>query len=138
MKRRTFLDSCTLIAAFQGKPEISDRVFEILDDPNREFVVSRFLALELIPKPTFNRRQEEIAFMNDYLRNSGTNVESSEHVVIQALELAGKYDLHPVDALHASCCVEARVDDFLTTEKDTKPLFRIKLFNIKSLLNPSN
>lgn len=76
--------------------------------------------------------------MTDYLRNAKTNVESSEHVVTRAIELAGKYDLHPLDALHASCCVEAKVDEFLTTEKDMKPLFRINLFNVKSLLNPSN
>ena len=62
----TFIDACVLIAAAQGNEATASRAFEVLDDPDREFVVSDFLKLEVIPKPTFNRYNEQVQFFEEF------------------------------------------------------------------------
>jgi hypothetical protein len=56
---KTFIDSGVLIAAARGQGAISLRAVEILDDPNREFVSSPFLKLEVLPKAIYNQRKDE-------------------------------------------------------------------------------
>jgi hypothetical protein len=47
---KTLIDSGVLIAAARGQGSTSLRAVEVLDDPNREFVSSPFLKLEVLPK----------------------------------------------------------------------------------------
>jgi len=54
---RTYLDAGVLIAAARGKEPIAIRALEILDDPNRQFVSSIFLRLELLPIASVNKRE---------------------------------------------------------------------------------
>lgn len=53
--RRTFLDSGFLITAARGSGEMALQALEILDDPNRAFVSSIFVKLEVLPKAVYNR-----------------------------------------------------------------------------------
>ena len=69
-KTRTFVDANVLIAALQGKDELWQKSIEILDDPDREFVVSDYLKLEVIPKPTFHGFHEEVQFMQTFIDNA--------------------------------------------------------------------
>ena len=62
--KRTYVDANVLIAAFQGKEQISQRAMRVLEDPDRILVVSDYLRLEVLPKPTFQKREEEIQFMH--------------------------------------------------------------------------
>ena len=64
--KRTFLDASVLIAAARGNDELATRAMAVLDDPEREFIGSPFLKLEVIPQPTYNQRSAEVAFMNDF------------------------------------------------------------------------
>ena len=61
-RRKTYIDSVVLITAFRGGSEIAVRAFEILDDEEREFVSSKFVKLEVLPKPIHGRRQDEVDF----------------------------------------------------------------------------
>lgn len=79
---------------------------EILDDPNREFVVSNYLKLEVLPKPTFHRFLDEINFMKTVLDNATENVTTSLELTTLAVELASKYDMRPLDALHVSSALK--------------------------------
>ena len=54
-KTKTFVDANVLIAAWRGNAELLQKSMEILDDPDREFIVSDYLKLEVIPKPTFSK-----------------------------------------------------------------------------------
>lgn len=65
-KTKTFVDANVLIAAFQGQDTYWQRAMEIIDDPDRDFIVSDYLKLEVIPQPTYHRRQEEIEFMEEF------------------------------------------------------------------------
>ena len=62
MKKRTYLDTGVLIAAFKGEEDISRKAFEIIDNPNRILVISEAVLLELMPKPIYNKQYEEVQF----------------------------------------------------------------------------
>lgn len=130
--KRTYIDANVLIAAFQGEENISSRALEVLDDPNRELVVSDFLRLEVLPKPTFHQRADEVEFMKAVLERA-ENVPCASDVTEKAIELASTYDMAPMDALHAGAALVAKVDEFVTMEKPSKPICKIKEMNVVSL-----
>ncbi len=134
MIKRTYIDANVLIAAFQGDEHISRRAMEVLDDPNRQLVVSDFLRLEVLPKPTFHNRTEEVQFMTSVLENAGESVPCDLVVTEKAILLASVYDLAPMDALHVSAAVTANVDEFVTLEKPTKPICRVSEISVRSLV----
>src|SRR2546430_2263132 len=56
-KIRTFVDSGVLITAARGSGESANDALAMLDDPDREFVSSFFIQLEVIPKPSYFNRE---------------------------------------------------------------------------------
>jgi predicted nucleic acid-binding protein len=128
---RTYLDTGVLIRAFQVGAKNKDRASDIICDSGREFVVSDVLKLELIPKAFFHKQEEEVAFYEAFFKKAAYQVEISPALVAKAIELASKYDLAPCDALHLSAAIEAQVDEFITTEKPTKPFFRVQLLDLQ-------
>jgi predicted nucleic acid-binding protein len=130
---KTFVDACVLIAAVQGQEAVARRALELLDDPNREFVVSDFLRLEVIPKPTFNKRNDQVEFYEAFFQSAGSNIEASSRISSEAIRLACHYDLHPIDALHVSTATTSGVEEFITLEKEGKPLSRVKELRVISL-----
>ncbi|MBW1974887.1 MAG: PIN domain-containing protein [Deltaproteobacteria bacterium] len=131
--KRTYVDSSVLIAAFRGNESISRCAMEVLDDPNRKLVVSDFLRLEVLPKPTFLGRKKEVEFMNAILTNAAEDVPCNPDVTAQAIALASQYDIAPMDALHIGAGVAANVDEFVTLEKPTKPICRVSEIRVISL-----
>jgi predicted nucleic acid-binding protein len=122
---RTYLDTGVLIRAFQVGAKNEDRASDIISEDNREFVVSDILKLELIPKASFHKQKDEVAFYEAFFKSAILSVEISQALITKAIELASEYDLAPCDALHLSAALEAQVDEFITTEKPTKPFFRV-------------
>lgn len=135
--KRTYVDSCVLIAAYQVTQEISSAAMAVLDDPDRQFVVSSYLELEVLPKPLFNNRDEEVAFMRQFFGEASERIETSQEIIRSAVALAAKYDLSPVDALHASIARAAIVDELVTLEGCNKPLLRVREPNVVTLREPS-
>lgn len=133
MIKRTYIDANILIAAFRGDEHTSRRAMEILDDPFRNLVVSDFVRLEVLPKPTFYNQLEEIQFMQAVLENAAENVPASPELTRRAVDFASKYDMTPIDALHVSAAVAAKVDELVTLERDTKPICRVREIKIVSL-----
>jgi len=125
-EKKTFLDTGVLIKAFQSPLEEGKKAFNIITDPNRQFVVSDLLKLELLPKARFHKQSKEVAFYEDFFNSATLTIEVSPELVAKAIELASEYDLAPCDALHLSTAIEAQVDEFITTEKPTKPFFRVQ------------
>ena len=135
--RRTYVDSCVLIAAYQGTQEISSAAMAVLDDPDRQFVVSSYVELEVLPKPLFYNRAEEVAFMRQFFGEASERIETSQEIICDAVALAAKYDLSPIDALHASIARTASVDELVTLEGCNKPLLRVSEPNVVTLREPS-
>jgi hypothetical protein len=84
-------------------------------------VVSDFVRLEVLPKPTFHRRSSELVFMEAIL-SAAEQVAVEPALVTRALTLAGKHDLHPLDALHLAAAAQAGVDELVTLERPEKPM----------------
>jgi hypothetical protein len=59
---RTFLDAGVLIAAFRSRNATSTPALTLLDDPERVFVTTDYVRLEVLPKPLYFRRQTEAEF----------------------------------------------------------------------------
>jgi hypothetical protein len=59
---RTFVDAGVLLLGSRGNADLSARALAVLADPRRVFVASPFLELEVLPKPSYFRRTDEVAF----------------------------------------------------------------------------
>lgn len=130
---RTYLDASVLIEAFQGEEPVARRALQVLDDPNRALVVSDYLRLEVLPKPTFHKRQEEIDFMRVIFEAASENVTASPQLTEQAIVMASKYDMTPLDALHIGAAVISGVDELVTMERETKPICKVTEVRVISL-----
>jgi hypothetical protein len=63
---RTFLDSGVLLAAARSLGSDRERALETLEDPNRIFLTSPFVYLELVPKAVYYSKRIEKAFYEAY------------------------------------------------------------------------
>jgi len=131
--RRTYIDASVLIAAFRGEESVAERALRVLDDPDRALVVSDYLRLEVLPKPTFHKCREEIEFMQEVFDNASESISTSPELTGCALAMASKYDMTPIDALHIGAASVARVDELVTVEKPTKPMCKVTEVRVLSI-----
>lgn len=122
---RTFIDSGLLIAAARGSRELSERAMEILDDPEREYVTSDFVRLEVLPKAVYNNQSDEADFYREFISSAHDMVQSSHALVTEAESEAEQAGLSAADALHVAAARSGGCDELVTIEKSTKPLFRV-------------
>lgn len=130
---KTYIDSCVLIAAFQGTHDLSAQAMAVLDDENREFVISDFLMLETLPQPTFHKRQHEIEFMETFFASATVHAEANSNLTENALKLATTNGIAAIDSLHLAAAISTNAEEFVTTEKPTKPMFRVTEIKLTSL-----
>ena len=123
---RTFVDTDVLICAFRGKEPFASAAFRILDDPERQFVVTDILKLELLPKARFHKQDDEISFYQSFFEKASHFVPITPDTTGEALALASKYDLTACDSLHIECALRAEAKQFVTGEKPTNPFFRVR------------
>jgi hypothetical protein len=129
----TYVDANVLVSAFRGKDDVSNEALEVLDDEEREFVISDILVLETLPKPKFHKFEDEAKFMEAFFEGATRKVGSSPEITESAISLACQYNLGPRDALHVAAAVREKVDEFVTTEKNTKPMFQVQGLKLTSL-----
>jgi hypothetical protein len=63
---KTYLDSGVLIMAFRVEGEVGERARQILTDGNRQFALSVFARLELLPKAVYQQQRDEMRFYQEY------------------------------------------------------------------------
>ncbi|MGB8699940.1 MAG: type II toxin-antitoxin system VapC family toxin [Thermosynechococcaceae cyanobacterium] len=97
---KTFIDSGVLIAAARGQGSTSLRAVEVLDDPNREFVSSPFLKLEVLPKAIYNQRKSEIQFYEAYFSAVDHYITDLKEILLKGDQEARQSGLGAMDALH--------------------------------------
>jgi predicted nucleic acid-binding protein len=131
--RKTFVDAGVLIAAARGKTDVAVQAMKILDDPSREFVASPFLKLEILPKAVYEKRKDEVEFYETFFDAVIHWADSVEHITRNAHAEACKFGLNAMDALHIAAAVLGGAEDFITTEKSDKPLYRVDSIHILSI-----
>lgn len=123
----TYVDAAVLIYAAK-KPTAGTftrrlRALQILTDPNREFVSSEFLRLEVLPIPNYFKKSNEIAFYQAFFNGVSHWVTDSQ-LLNSAYQLASQYGLGALDALHISAAISVNAE-FISAEKPTKPMYRV-------------
>jgi predicted nucleic acid-binding protein len=130
---RTFLDAGVLIAAVRGQEDEAARALAILEDPERSFVASDFLRMEVLPKAIYYQRPAEVALYERFFSRA-TLIAISAALVTQAYTEACTFGLSALDALHVTVAKAGEAEEFITTERPTTPLFRVTGIVIKPFL----
>jgi hypothetical protein len=81
---RTFLDAGILISATTGRDDLFDRAWDVLDDPERVFLSSDFVRLEVLPKAHYFHHQDEVDFYEMFFTEVAQIVPISEALISQA------------------------------------------------------
>lgn len=134
----TYIDSGVLIFAAQGKTEAAALALPFLGDPNREYVTSDYVRLEVLPKATFHKRTAELAFYNLFFATTARSIPTSEALLRHALEEACKTGIQGLDAIHIACAVFGGAEEFVTSEKINRPIHRTKLVKVVSIFPATN
>lgn len=131
--KRTFVDAGVLIAAARGGTEQSRRAMAVLDDPEREFVASPFLRLEVLPQAVFNKRQAEVAFYETFFSAVTHWATDLAGIAEGAQREASTCGVEAMDALHVAAAASAGAVELVTTEKPTRALHRARLVRITTI-----
>ena len=130
---RTFVDSGVLISAFQAAGDLSQRALAVLADPNRDFVSSDFVRLEVLPKAICYGRTDERKFYEAFFSRVTRVISASRALVAEAQVEAESWGLSAMDALYIAAARRGKCAELITTESPTKPLFRVPALRIVSL-----
>ena len=133
MAVRTYIDSCVLIAALRGEQTISDAAMAFLNDPLREYVTSDYVKIELLPKATYHKQDDERIFYEEFFKTSTTHVPSSDGLLALALDEGATTGMSGLDAVHVACALVADAEELITAERTTKPIHRAKGVKVISI-----
>ncbi|MBU2802685.1 MAG: PIN domain-containing protein [Acidithiobacillus caldus] len=132
MPKRVYIDTCLLIAAFKGDGEIGRRALGVLDDPECALVVSDLVRLEALPKARYHKQQQEVAFYEAVFAQA-ENVAWDNGALRKAQRIAENHGVAAMDAIHVAHAIAAGVDEFISAEKPTKPMFRVQNIPMRSI-----
>lgn len=131
---RTYLDASVLIRAARGDDGLALSALRVMDDENRDFVSSAFVQLEVLPKALYNKQQAEAEFYLEFFSGVSEWADPTGEVVQQAYHQATAFGLAAMDALHVAAARLLRADELITTEKPTKPLYRVTGVKVVALV----
>jgi hypothetical protein len=132
MPKRTYIDTCLLIAAFKGEGELGRRALSVLDDPDRWLVVSDAVRLEAMPKARYHKQQEEVEFY-EAVFSQAEKVAWDSTALQHALDIAESHGIAAMDAIHVAHASMAGVAEFVSAEKPTRPMFRVRTIAMRSI-----
>jgi len=129
---KTFLDSGVLITAWR-RNELTSLALNILTDDTRQYYASQLVLLEVLPAARFGKQLKEESFYAGYFSEAEAIEPLSVELGREAELLANRYGLSGPDALQMAAALRHGVEEFYTTEKSTKPIFRVKELKVISL-----
>jgi len=126
---RTFFDSGVLIAAARSVGPDREHALQLLEEPNRVFLTSPFVYLEVVPKAIFFKKQMERSFYDRYFANA-LWFREVDKIEAAAQTEAARSGLGAMDALHLAAAHLSGADEFITTEKPNKAIHRSSLVKV--------
>ncbi|WP_448273137.1 nucleic acid-binding protein [Nostoc sp. DSM 114160] len=105
----------------------------MLNDREREFASSVFVQLETLPKAIYNKQQAEAEFYESFFSSVTLWATNLEQIVQTGNRIASTYGLAAIDALHIAAALSVDAEEFVTTEKTTKPMHRVTEIQIVSI-----
>ncbi len=133
---RTYVDSGVLIYAAKGTTAAAGLALPFLGDPTREYVTSEYVRLEVLPKAIYHKNAAEEAFYRGFLGLNIRCVPASAALLELAMEEACKTGISGIDAIHVACAAFSGAEEFITSEKSTKPIHRTTLVRVVSIFPP--
>jgi hypothetical protein len=91
--------------------------------------------LELLPKARFEKRPKEVAFYESHFADCVGSQPLSQELGLEAEKLAARHGLAGPDALQIAAAIRQGVEEFYTSEKPGKPMFRVNEIRIVSLFS---
>lgn len=132
--KRTYIDSGVLIEAVRGTNAFAMKARGIITETNREFASSIFVKLEVIPKATYYKNADEIAFYERFF-NSVVHWAHPDDLLMQsAYQLACDFGIAALDALHVAAAISVGAEELITTEKPNKPIHRATGITVVSIV----
>jgi predicted nucleic acid-binding protein len=132
VKKRTYIDTGVLIAAAKGTEACSEAALEILDDPEREFVSSAFVRLELAPTGR-NGHPDQALFYEEFFGAVGTWSDDHDSIIQAAIAEVTHHPIAPLDALHISAAVSAGAEELVNTERPDRGINQTRLISVASI-----
>ena len=126
---RTFLDSGVLLSAARSVVRDREKALQILEDSSRTFLTSPFIHLELVPKAIFHKKRLEKVFYDEFF-NAAEWFRDLDEIETAAQMEAAKSGLSAMDALHLAAAHLSAADEFVTTERPGKPIYRTTLVRV--------
>lgn len=136
--KATYIDSGVLIAAARGDNALSPLALPYLIDPNREYITSEYVRLEVLPKAMFHRRETEIAFYDQFFRLPSRTIPTSAALLQYAFEEACDTGIQGLDAIHIACAVFGGAEELITSEKQNRPIHRTNKVKVISIYPPAS
>src|SRR5260370_42376379 len=122
----TFVDAFVRIYAASNPPAGTlarrMRALQVLGDPDREFLTSEYLRLEVLPIAVCYQKSREVAFYQKFFTGAALWAESAK-LIQPAYDLASKFGLGALDALHVAAAA-AHNAELVSAERPTKPIYR--------------
>ena len=132
--RRTYLDTGVLIDAARGKGSRAEAALRLLRDPERVFLSSSYLDLELLPQVIKHRVREQQEFLETYLAST-ERIEDWNAIFRVAFREASRSPVSGMDALHVAAAHLLKADEFITTEKPGRAIYQNTLVPVLHLRN---
>ena len=99
--------------------------------------ISDALWLETMSKPLYEKQVLELNFYREIFKIS-EYLKWDSVSFADICKVAQKYGLNAMDAIHITTAMAAGVEEFVTTEKSSKPLFRVEGIKFLSLADPTS
>jgi predicted nucleic acid-binding protein len=86
---------------------------------------NKSIRLEIIPKAIYYKKQQEVEFYEAFFKTVVLWESDINGLLQNAHQIACTYGLAGLDALHIAAAISLSADEFITTEKPTKPMYRV-------------
>ena len=105
---------------------------QILEDPDRVFLTSPFVRLEMLPKAIFNRQANETRFYEQFFARAEFVTDLTAIFNLAEEEMA-RSGVGSMDSLRIAAAHLLKADAFITTERQTKSIHRSSLVKVVCL-----
>jgi predicted nucleic acid-binding protein len=128
--KRTYLDAGVLVRAARGDEALSQPAIEMLCDPEREFVASPLVRMELLP---LAQNPNEVAFYETYFKQVSIWTAIEPHLLTTAIEEVRQSKVGPLDAIQLVLAAAAGCHEFVTGDKPGAPIFSTQRVQVVGL-----
>jgi predicted nucleic acid-binding protein len=130
----TFIDTSVLITAWRsGDPGLKIKALTVLSDSNRSYAASDFVELEVMPKAVYHKQHIEQAFYQRFFNRLTVKVQNRRGLEADAFDIAVRFGLSAMDALHIAAAIEIQAEEFITAERSNSPLLRVRGVKVISI-----